>query len=331
MKRLNSIKQNGLSALMRPEEQQQNKEPARSSMQQELQAKRVANLEQCLIPVPLMFVHLAKTAGTALFKSFRFSFLRQSNREVVQFWDAGNPDFWRAHFLKTTQGTAPMLIGGHLAHGFHRVNFADEQENSQFSYITFLRHPVKRVWSHYTYHRGRPQDPNWIFAQNKTFEQWLASMEFGKDAMTAYLSGAVPGAWWNVGTKIPELSSRPNPEKPDIMNPNPLYNVTEKHYRLAVANLKRMAFVGLHEKMGESVDMLGRLLGLKIRVQPLLSRSIPEGPSPQQIELIEKYNRFDLLLYQEAELLYQQQSDLLAISCVGKNMNVDLRRRYILQ
>lgn len=321
------------------EEKGERKTTIGEKQEEEMQERRRRNLEACVIPVPMMFVHLAKTGGTSLMRAFRETFQRELGRNAVHFWDIWDPKLWTKLFAKQTEDgkTPPLMIGGHLPAGFHRVDYRDQEENAAYSYMTILRHPVSRVWSHYTYHLRRKVDPNHPYTAGKTFEEWLQTMEFGRNAMTAYLSGAVAGGWWNAGTDIPFLAARPiltAEDAPDeysrilhLQNPNPLYNVTISHFQLALRNLKRMMFVGLQEKMTESLRMLSAMVGVAIRATTtaVASRAAKRAVSlekltPEYIELIRRHNHFDLLLYQEAELLFEEQSRLLRSSCQGKQI-----------
>ena len=152
-----------------------------------------------------------------------------------------------------------------------------------------------------------------MFAVGKSLHQWLSSVEFGRDAMTSYLSGAAPIAWYNFDhADIPILPTRP--ENPNPANPNPDYNVTEVHYQLALKNLQRMVWVGLTERFPQSICQLQFLLGYRenfFSIRPA-NRNVKKMPiSEGDRKLIVEYNNYDMMLYNEAQRLFQEQTETL--------------------
>ena len=143
----------------------------------------------------------------------------------------------------------------------------------------------------------------------------MSTVEFGRNAMTAYLSGAVPDSWWNENSSVPMLPARPHPI--NISNPNPHYDVTEEHFQLALNNLRRMGWVGIQERYDESIAQLSLLLGVQIthRRENFASNKIPLD---QYRVLIENHNAFDIKLYAVALEMFQEQTHLLSEYCKKK-------------
>jgi hypothetical protein len=236
----------------------------------------------------LLWIHLAKTGGTSLIESLRAKLPGRFDH----YWE--NPS--RAEVNKfRASGRIPRVIGGHLPYGFHKW-----LTHSDYVYGTILRHPVSRTWSHYQYQLNRKDDPNHAWAANRTLSEWLRSVEFGNNAMTAYLSGAEPYAWWNED-ELCLLPARIDGK------PNPGYNVTRYHYSLARRNLCSFGFVGLQEAYEESIAKLSKFLAVKLSVSRKNKSVKKTEPSPSQAKIIESYNRWDLRLYRLAERLFREE------------------------
>src|SRR3989338_1139025 len=277
-------------------------------------AHRLDNLKSCKLPSPILFVHLAKCAGTSLTGSMRSA--TSATLPFIQLWSTPSYEMVQKYQLGSLR--PPFLIGGHLAYGFHKWLITSPesnqlfQENMNFTYITMLRDPIERVWSHYNYHLTQIRDENHIFAKNKSLNEWMSTVEFGRNAMTAYLSGAVADSWWNENSSIPMLSARPQPI--NISHPNPKYDVTEEHFQLALKNLRRMGWVGIQERYDESISQLSLLLGVQLdhTQENLASKKIQLD---QDRVLIESYNAFDIKLYAVALEMFQEQTHLLSEYC----------------
>lgn len=79
-------------------------------------------------------------------------------------------------------------------------------------------------------------DLNYHHAKHRTIEQWVNEVEFGKNAMTTFISGASPETWY-AKTHIDLL--------PDRVNhlPNQNYFVTQKHFQFARIHLIGMYYI----------------------------------------------------------------------------------------
>lgn len=96
----------------------------------------------------ILFLHVPKAAGTSLISILRkvygrYSVYGLSNLDL----DGSIKDYINLSFDEKSRIKA---IHGHFLFGIHRY------VPSQFSYITFIREPVKRVVSHYHHIRNHP-------------------------------------------------------------------------------------------------------------------------------------------------------------------------------
>jgi len=252
------------------------------------------------LPKPFLFMHLAKTGGTAY-----YNILTLSKVFVLHFWSfPSEEEVYHSGFHNFP------VVGGHVSHGFHKWWNGSLED---YSYFTILREPVERVISHYRYHVSRPQDPNYFRAANRTIVEWVREVKQGQNAMTAYLSGAEWGAWWNRNDPDFDL-----PMLPHYADPPSNFVVTEKHYLRARENLIQ-SIVGLQEHFEQSVQQFEEFFKLGTDVRKASTKAnVGEGEvlhlNSQEIAVIHMMNHWDIGLYELAKLLFKQQKEILDLA-----------------
>jgi hypothetical protein len=273
--------------------------------------RRATIVQAGQLPLPFMFVHLPKTGGSSLVKTLNRYSEDILQRPLVHFWTVPAPVDVPTELTTKIHFKWPTGIFAHIPYGFHKLLFYhDTEENLSYSYLTILRHPVARVWSHYRYHHDRTGDPNHKWTKDRGFGDWLRTLEFGNNYMTAFLSGAIADAWYNrhelQAVMLPPID-------PSAPQPLPVYNVTETHFQIALANLRKMAWVGIYEEFDASLCQLFYLLGSEHCYGcGSLNLNFYRPELPRQWEaLILEYNRFDLLLYEAALAMFEEQNNWL--------------------
>ena len=157
------------------------------------------------------------------------------------------------------------VIYGHISYGVH------DSLGVQGRYITFVRNPVERVLSYYN-HLCRHEA-----TEGMTLLNMLRSERFPK--MNNHMVRVISGYEDN-GT-IDDTS------------------VFDK----AISNIEKdFEFVGLSERMSESVNILGRKLSWK-KEYPVPLLNVNVGPhlleiDAKTLEAVKKYNRLDIMLYE---------------------------------
>lgn len=152
--------------------------------------------------------------------------------------------------------------------------------SSTHKYITVYRHPVQRVWSYWQMAcRNDSDNPYSVFAESRDLEYFLQNTWQCRDLMTRYLSG-------------------------NIYRP-----IDTTTFLAALTNLQNLYFVYDFESLSDSHDRFLSLLSRDFNLHPSLHSSlrIPhlrkssyEVISTSERILIEKYNRYDLMLHEEA-------------------------------
>lgn len=219
-----------------------------------------------------MFVHLPKTAGTT-FNSL-LSYQYGHRRSLWVPWD--NVDLEQTLLRLSPEKRQRLnLIRGHFPFGWH------EFLERPVRYITMLRHPVDRVISMYYYFRTGPDCHEQRLARSsRSIEDFVTreATTMVENDQVRRLSGQMVG-FGEVDSTI---------------------------FQTALSNLNdRFCCVGLTERFDESILLMAQQLHWTRPVFYLSSNVTRQRPSLQEISaqarrLIEKYNEFDLALYEKA-------------------------------
>lgn len=164
-----------------------------------------------------------------------------------------------------------FVIFGHMTYGFHSIF------NVKGQYVTFIRNPIDRVISFYN-HQLLYKDStyNMLVAQGKTLKEMLLSERYHQlnNHMTRIISG-------HHGTE-------------QVSDSTVLDKALERVE-------KKFLFIGITERMDESLNKLGHLLSWKKRKKvPRLNVTPLKKPlkiSKKTITTIKKYNQLDIQLY----------------------------------
>ena len=175
-----------------------------------------------------------------------------------------------------------------------------------YTYATVVRHPLSRVKSHYYFHRATTGDPNHRWTKNKDLSSWVGFMEDSKDCSVVHIAGIHSKAYWNANDdNIDKLL----PTRKDKQPPRKDWIVTRKHYELARWNLMNMGWVGIFDKLQQSVDQLRIFWGVKVTKMSTRNKNKkkPKGLSQKEKEKILMFNPGDVWLHELAVILYEQQ------------------------
>ena len=226
----------------------------------------------------LISIHIYKTAGTTfqsiLDKIFKSNEIVYANLEGVEKCE----EDLKKNRLANKESI--KVIHGHFPFGWH--NYFSKQAK----YISFLREPINRVVSDYFYNREFSEGHNHSFASKMTMEEYLncdqlLDMDNGQ---TRYIAG--------------DYST-------------PFGQCSEEMLSKAKKNIDSMfLFVGLTEKFDESLVFINHYLGWKkiyyTNKNVTQNKPRPSTLTPQQKDIIQLRNKFDVELYQYINTQFEE-------------------------
>lgn len=225
------------------------------------------------VPVPALFQHIQKTAGTTIV-------------EIASQLYGSNMTSHGDHVGKPPEEFAGIpFVSGHFGFDFARQLMADRYS------FTFLRDPVKRVLSMYHYCRRQEPDasPMYRIAQELDLENFLR---------TALDSPLVKSRIWN--NQVWQLAhgwANLDNRQIDDFEPSRLLDMAKE-------NLQSFSHIGFTEDFETDRDIILDGLGLQKPQEKVIanaSMQTPEtGLSPAEMELLEQLTTLDQALYQHA-------------------------------
>lgn len=226
--------------------------------------------------MPLIFLHISKTGGTTLNRIVEKQFKQKDIyhiRSIDRSFEKGI-----LKFINFEDKDKIKLLNGHQGYGLHKYFEADS------IYFTMLRNPVSRIISNYFHIRRDP--PHRFYSEaikynlHEFIKNRISPIENEND-MTRRLSGMEDPA--KVADGIGEI-------------------VTMEHYDAAIKNIEqKFIFVGLTEFFDQSLLLLKKKLGWKnifyVKQNVGLNKPKQNSIEPVTLELINKYNKYDIDLY----------------------------------
>ena len=217
-----------------------------------------------MLPYPLIFIHLPKTAGTSLRRTIQKNY---RSRELFFVYNR-HPEF---HSMDELWGFDPedftkyKIIMGHFP--FKRKLFPFDDRR----FVTIVREPVQRVISYHRHVMGRDE---WRGREISLIEYMQTSGDIQlQNHQTRLLSG---------------------------MKPNP---VTEKHLEQAIKNIEKyFLHAGTSERFADTVDCLHDLLGWRKKkvfyenVSPN-QQATTDNYSEDILEKLRDINEYDFKLH----------------------------------
>jgi hypothetical protein len=241
----------------------------------------------------LIFLHIPRTGGTTLKK------LPERNYGTDQIFDLYDSDnaaqIRRFAQLPESQRANYKCIKGHLFFGFHKL------VPGQSTYVTFLREPIARVQSFYSYVRAHPEH----YLHRDLVEQRLGLKELLRHPGTEELC--------NLQTRM--IAG-------DLENPEQI--VDRVALERAKENLRtHFSVTGLTEEFDASLLLLARAQGwpLPLYVKRNASRRAPETIDAKTRDLVREANALDLELYQFGKELFRAQ-----LGHAGESFQSEIRR-----
>ena len=224
--------------------------------------------EQAAEPL-VVFVHIRKTAGTTMRRIIQRQYKRRNTRMVRNYFVEPDRSLDTAQTFATDPPRGIRAIHGHM------LFWPDLPWAKGTRFFAFLRDPVERTISHYYWLRER--DPSF----ETPLEDALADGLIHDNLQTRVIAGSMP------------------------------FVATEETLEQAVANLDRLTAIGLTDRFDESVVLLTRAFGWQPMAYSTENVTANRPPrqkfSPETLEVVERYNTFDIELYRQAKAQFERE------------------------
>jgi hypothetical protein len=231
----------------------------------------------------IIFLHISKTAGNTVALILERNFQR-SQSYTLNGRRNRQEEMEKLHALTSAELDGYKLIKGHLIYGLHK------KMTVPHVYLTFLREPIKRVSSMYSYILNTPLHYLYkrVVRDGKNimgFEEFLESNIANNDV---------------ANSQVRILCSDYGIRCED--------NLTGEHLERAKRNLETCSF-GITEQFNASLLAIGKELGLQNLYY--VNRNVTRKKKTAQIssdarEIVVRYNKLDIELYDHAKTILEQ-------------------------
>lgn len=239
------------------------------------------------------FLHIPKAAGTSLFKVFNEILGSENVKQVVSL-NKGPKQLETLNEYK--------LVGGHFTY-YDYLKFINDDRYS----ITFLRNPIERFLSQYYFFKNNVGDikqPSVVNAKKldlKSYVEYYGNKQMYGDVLNRQV-------WHLVGLQKPTITDN---------------EVLE----LAKENLSKINFIGIHENLAESIDLLCYDCNWPlIRDIPVINvtnkKPVYSEVDKNTLERIKELNYLDFQLYDYALELYNSKKRQILQEAIKVNYKI---------
>ena len=241
----------------------------------------------------LLFLHVPKCGGSTF-----YSILSKNFRRLYPPIDGSLASIERLRSLPASELERYDAFGGHFFFGAH------ELFESPCTYVSFLRHPVRRVISNYYY--IFQAEGHWL--RKIVCPKGRAPMpllEFAASDLSGALENQALLMFGNRGTHRPEFIEQFALDVQEGRYPRFRLPYNDNDWSELLERAKRnveshFACVGLTERFDESLAVMHRVLPLKVITYATLNRTVANAPDPDleaAKDVILRRNRYELALY----------------------------------
>ncbi len=251
---------------------------------------------------PIYLLHIPKTGGSTV-RAFLQTVYAES-----EFWNYHGILSWRALFEYPLNDLRRCsVITGHFCAYFFRYF------SSSLRYITFLRDPVTRALSHYNHVRRSPDHYlHEIAIQFRSFGEYIRDERTQPTIANFQLRSL--GSTLDPAEIAKDLTADDlyKDELERRLEAQPFQESVDDLYKTAIARLEQMAFVGVTERLDDSINLLCEIFqwptpeSLNARNKapnPLDVKSIPGA----DLKLLRQLNEADIELHEFARRMLERQ------------------------
>ncbi len=232
----------------------------------------------------LAFVHIPKTAGGTVISMLATAYSKDGIRDGGNYFR--NPAYTTRKVARPKKSRGRVLAG-HVPYGVLREHLPPDTR-----YMTFLREPVDRVFSHYWRHVRR-RDP----ARAGRMKQRPGARVKAESIAQAVTEMRIP--------QMNNFAMRFLCARPPVSGSVPPSALDE-----AKENLREFAFIGIQERFEESLLLLQRMLGLDSVAYEdrhvSSDRPAVEDLTDEERRVIEEHNQLDAELYRFGLQLFNE-------------------------
>ncbi len=216
----------------------------------------------------IIFLHLPKTGGTTLRQLFysQYSYLKLNEIYTVN-RTRDTPIFEQ---LSSDKKEHIKVLVGHFSYGIHK------HFKKPFSYVSFMREPIKRILSAYNY------------AKTNSKHDFYKEINEHNLEPVAYLKNPKKGWLENGQTKYFAGVS-------DFNKP-----CTEETFQMAIKNIENhFLYIGILEDFEKSLLLLNKTLNWQFKPYKIQNKSYSNSLvlSEENYSVLQKMNEYDLRLY----------------------------------
>jgi len=233
-----------------------------------------------------IFLHIEKTAGTSL-----VAYIKDSVGEENFYYT--RPELLNDKKIVEQQLNKYSAIAGHIKYEQITRSF-----NDVFT-ITFLRHPIERILSFYYYAKEVPKTKDCITIESKRMD-FLSFLNYCQEKNDRRF---VNGMTFKLADNC----------------------VQEKELESAIKNLENINFVGIQENFDESLALLSYQTEWNpVKIAPATNitkkRDKKSNLSNEIIDKIMELNKDDIVLYENALKLFEENRKNVLIKLIHENM-----------
>jgi hypothetical protein len=227
----------------------------------------------------MVFIHIPRSAGTAFIENLRLYYPML----VAPY------NMW-GHFVGVTDLDSYDFLGGHS-----NYQIKDLLTDKNPLWMTLLSEPINRTYSHYIHLKDNYQNIFDNVLKMMTVEEFLFCPFWNR--LMNNLQTRLIGTNFRKGTVVDNVDF--------LLHVQP----TEETLDLAKRRLKKFFFIGIKEKLNESITYLNELLDIQVPLYGYPPTPYSKTLSYKFLAKLEEINQLDMELYKFGLELFEERTN----------------------